>query len=67
MKEMEESELDLLLAGTDSAILMIEVLLFLFFLSVFHFSFYIFLEFSGWSYAHIFISILKHLATDLSS
>jgi hypothetical protein len=47
MKEMEESELDLLLAGTDSAILMIEVLLFLFFLSVFHFSFYIFLEFSG--------------------
>jgi len=34
MKEMEESELDLLLAGTDSAILMIEVLLFLSFLNL---------------------------------
>lgn len=30
MKEMEESELDLLVAGTDSAILMIEVILFVF-------------------------------------
>lgn len=37
MKEMEESELDLLLAGTDSAILMIEVLLFFFFLICFSF------------------------------
>jgi polyribonucleotide nucleotidyltransferase len=37
MKEMEESELDLLLAGTDSAILMIEVLCFFFFLIRFSF------------------------------
>lgn len=39
-KEMEESELDLLLAGTDNAILMIEVnSLLLFFFLMFNFSF----------------------------